>query len=255
MKNGKNVFDNLTDSVTSQFEQNNVEAAEQEKTKHFYNSGNEKENTNIQKPQSNLILGKFKTVDDLISAYQNSERLISKTRQELKEAKKEFLKAESENGKIGDEPPLADDFENLISLDDKSLENLDSENNLGIKATENPPISNEKLAYIVDFLFKMGQGKQNLNGSKEQSLENNNQDKPEDFGKLIEDEGFVEKLLLQNPVFKKTVTKSVLKNVMEFEPPTVINGGGGYILSTIQNKPKTFEEAGNAFLNMLKKLE
>lgn len=59
----------------------------------YINKASDNEKTS---PGENLILGKFKTVDDLALAYVNSEKLITKTRQELKRLQSEEKKPQSE---------------------------------------------------------------------------------------------------------------------------------------------------------------
>lgn len=143
-------------------------------------------------PEEKLILGKFKTIADLVCAYQNSEKLITQTREEIKK-----LRSESENGG-----------------------SLQKEDGLTHEADDNSNLSDEQ------FLSRLKQ--------------------------LFESSDILEKKILNNEKLKNSLTEAIVKNTAESKPPQVMQGGGE-IIKTPESKPKTFEEAGRAFINLLNK--
>jgi hypothetical protein len=163
-----------------------------------------------------LILGKFKNQDELIKAYRESEKLITKSREELKAAQR--------LSQFGDIPPGTYEFCGEI---DRIL----SENNAEIMFDdvmdyffENPELLALDNQTALSFAFK------NLKG--------------------------VNKMKSVNDATASGLNNDFRRNVNDYLnilPPELITGQGGELYTTPQKEPKTFEEAGEMFMNMLKK--
>ena len=154
--------------------------------------------------ESELILGKFKDQDELIKAYRESEKFISKTREELKYAQGQL---ESLNAAV---PPGASEFYediNQFLIDNDALNCADS---------------------VIEFL--------------EQNPE-----------LLALDNKSAFSFALRNSERSKADFDTNVANYLDILPPELISGQGGELFTTPQKVPATFEEAGDLFLNMIRK--
>ena len=167
--------------------------------------------------QDELILGKFKDYSELEKAYRESEKFISITRDELKTAQSQLQQF---NATIPDgAPDYIQEMEgflrehNLAGQTDEFLSYLE----------KNPELL--RLDNQTAFSFA-------LKNLKEPSL------------------GEVNEFSLGE------VNDPSLREVSDYLnklPPIVMSGQGGEFLATPDKTPKTFEEAGEMFLNLLKK--
>lgn len=150
--------------------------------------------------QEPLILGKFKDYTELEKAYRESEKFISQTREELKEAK-ELLKANPIPEETMEFQNDLDSFLEAHGLTDRAYEFISY-------LTENP----ELLSLENEAAFTLAK-----------------------------------RAICTPPRQYREYAQSLSQM-----PPALIAGQGGEFYATPGKSPKTFEEAGDLFLQMVK---
>jgi hypothetical protein len=168
-------------------------------------SGLDKESA-MPEQSEELILGKFKNQDELIKAYHESEKLITKSREELKAAQR--------LSQFGDIPPGTYEFCGEIDriLSENNAESMFDD--VMDYFYENPELLDLNNQTALSFALR------NMKGDGAASGRNNN--------------------------FRRNVN-----DYLNILPPELITGQGGELYTTPQKEPKTFEEAGEMFMNML----
>ena len=253
---------------------------------------NEGESETQEPQEEELILGKFKSQDDLAQAYQQAQRKISEygqqqsqgqkaleeMRGQLRQLQDHFLKRQPEEQK-----PSAEDLEKqreewLDKFHEAPIETIEQE----IKRRVGEAVSpiQQKLQYqeqvsqyqqqveeirknnsdfddylpqMSEIIQKQGQHLANMPNAVEVAY---NMAKAQSMGKpedLLQDQNFRQKIM-QNEGIRNEILKNYAQGVQEKQPPVVIGNQHGEVPSTPPDELKTTQDAKKATVNFFQRM-
>lgn len=235
--------------------------------------------------QEQLILGKFKSYDELAKAYANLEGFNTQTRQELAQLKQTLenqpqtpkgesevqvsesdLEAQKEEflNKFYDNPQetvarMAEEIaKKMVEPIYKEREAAQKQQEWNIRATqfkEAHPDMPEYTQHMVDFLSENPEiaDKENAIELAYNYAKGLKYQAPKSHDELLNDPEFVQKII-SNENIKNEILKATAAGIKKGNPPPVISGNaatGGKPVVTPPQEAKSFKEAGQMFLKSL----
>lgn len=184
----------------------------------------------VQDSSSGSIINKFKNAEQLCKAYENLEREFTKKCQQIK-------KLEQQN----------------LSLDNAQAPKTQQEQNQQILSqflSKNPNANNfkEQIEQEINSLEKEQWQMSTLENAYVKVLEKNCVDK----SSLVNNEEFVENIILKNEDLKNRIVSNYLLGVANSSVASLVKAGGGNVVYASPSNLKSIAEAGEIAKTILK---
>lgn len=220
---------------------NNVEQPSSEQAQENVDNNEENENLGATTSQKGSQLGKFKTSDDLLKAYNNLQAEFTRKCQKLSEIQKQNTKK--------------DDIESLkekIEILSPEFEQENWRSKVAVFLTENDKAKGFSREISNEILKDPGlQSNPNMLDIAWARVIARNYKSPE---QIIGDSSFMESYILSNENIKKQIISSYISELTNKKTPSVIGSGvkGGMSLLTKGSRPSSLDDAKALAEKMLK---